>query len=215
MVADESVVTGGVLALARSLRQVRLLSCVVAVADPADEAGGDRGSHMAAVSMVNDRGQKGLLAFTGVDSLAAWSPTARPVPALGRQMAQAAISDGSYAVVIDVEGPHRRVIAGAALRAMADELDFDVASGLVLAALSHIAADERIDIEVVDARQSGSPADMLVTLTSRGAGGQSGRELLDLAMRVARLLEGRDDISAHVPGGIGVTTASSGGGSGA
>ena len=157
------------IALARSLRHVRLLSCVVAVADEIDASGGDKGSHMAAVSMVNAQGEKGLLAFTGVDSLAAWSADARPVPALGRDMAQAAISDGAHAVVIDVAGPHRQVITGTALRAMADDLDFERACGVVRTRLSPVVADGLVDLVIIDGRAVGSVADVLVTIRPIGS----------------------------------------------
>ncbi len=106
--------------LARVLRAAPLLASVVAVLDDTDEHGGDKDSHMAVVSMVNERGERGLLAFTGIDSLAAWNPLARPVPALGRDIARSAIADGAAAVVIDVAGPSRVVIAGQDLEILAD-----------------------------------------------------------------------------------------------
>jgi hypothetical protein len=80
--------------LARALRSVRLLGCVIAVADEVDASGAEQSSHMAAVLMVNERGETGLLAFTGVDSLAAWNPQARPVPSLGREVARSALALG-------------------------------------------------------------------------------------------------------------------------
>ena len=54
----------------RALANSRLLVAVMAVADEiADELpdnGSDKSSHMAVVSMVNSSGEKGLLAFTGL-----------------------------------------------------------------------------------------------------------------------------------------------------
>jgi hypothetical protein len=123
--ADQSVSTE---VLARELRSARLLATVVAVLDGAgagdadgDRNGGDKDSHMAVVSMVNQRGERGMLAFSGTDSLHAWNPHARPVPALGRDIAGAAIADGAAAVVVDVLGPHRRVFAGPDLAALAGD----------------------------------------------------------------------------------------------
>ena len=86
---------------------------------------------MAVVSMVNERGEKGLLAFTGVDSMAAWNPQARPVPSLGRDIARSAIDDGATAVVLDVAGPHAMAVSGAALTALADLLDLARVTALV------------------------------------------------------------------------------------
>lgn len=105
-----------------ALRSARLLASVVAVADEVASDGSDKNSHMAVVSMVNARGERGLLAFTGMDSLAAWNPAARPVPALGRDVARSALADGATAVVIDVAGPARVVISGDDLHVLADSV---------------------------------------------------------------------------------------------
>lgn len=101
------------------LRACRLLIAVVAVLDELDEHGGDKESHMAVVSMVNAAGDKGLLAFTGLDALHAWDPSARPVPVPGAKAAQAALEDDATALVIDVCGPVRHVVQGAELLGLA------------------------------------------------------------------------------------------------
>ena len=99
----------------RALASSRLLVAVMAVADEVDVGGSDKSSHMAVVSMVNAAGDKGLLAFTGLDSMAAWNPEARPVPVPARAAAEAALADGAQALVIDVAGPARVVIPAAVL----------------------------------------------------------------------------------------------------
>ena len=107
-------------ALLAGLAEARLLVAVVAVLDAVDEAtGADKESSMAVVSMVNASGEKGLLAFSGVDALQAWDPQARPVPVSAPMAAAAALDDGAQALVIDVLGPARRVLGGAALAALA------------------------------------------------------------------------------------------------
>ena len=105
------------------LRSRRLLVAVVAVADEVDAAGADKGSHMAVVSMISAAGEKGLLAFTGVDAMAQWDSAARPVAVTGAAAAQAALDDGAQALVIDVLGPARAVIAGPDLVALATRPD--------------------------------------------------------------------------------------------
>ncbi len=97
-------------AIAEALRTSRLLVAVVAHLDSSHEDGGEKDSHMAVVSLVNERGERGLLAFTGIDSLAAWDPRARPVPAAATAIAQAALAEDADAVVVDVAGPHQVVI---------------------------------------------------------------------------------------------------------
>lgn len=101
-----------------ALAQSRLLVAVLAVADEVAEDGTDKSSHMAVVSMVNAAGEKGLLAFTGLDSMAAWNPDARPVPVPARAAAEAALADGAAALVIDVAGPARVVLPAEILPAI-------------------------------------------------------------------------------------------------
>lgn len=96
----------------------RVLVAVMAVADVVDDEG-DKESHMAVVSMVNAEGERGLLAFTGMDALQRWQADARPVPVSGAQAAQAALDDGATALVIDVQGPVRMVLPMDALAELA------------------------------------------------------------------------------------------------
>ena len=103
------------------LRRCRLLVAVVAVADEVDDDGADKGSHMAVVSMISAAGDKGLLAFTGLDSMVRWDPEARPVPVTGEAAARAALDDGAQALVIDVLGPSRVVVSGADLESLAGD----------------------------------------------------------------------------------------------
>lgn len=104
------------------LRGSRVLVPVVAVLDEleSDELGSDelesdelesqvpvrlareKDSHMAAVSMINPDGRRGLLAFTGVDSLSHWDATARPVPIIFEAALNAAQAEGADALVLDV-----------------------------------------------------------------------------------------------------------------
>jgi hypothetical protein len=86
----------------------RLLVPIVAVLDEAGESGGirtDTASHMATVTTTGRDGRRGLLAFTCLDSMRRWNPTARPVPVPTRLAAAAALADGADAVVVDLAGP--------------------------------------------------------------------------------------------------------------
>lgn len=95
-----------------ALRGARLLIPILAVP-------GEDGATMAAVSMVNEAGGRGLLAFTGLDSMARWDASARPVPLPASRAARAAIEDGAEALVVDVLGPVRLVLAGEDLASLA------------------------------------------------------------------------------------------------
>lgn len=177
--------------LARVLRSAPLLASVVAVLDDVDEHGGDKDSHMAVVSMVNDRGERGLLAFTGIDSLAAWNEQARPVPALGRDIARSAIADGASAVILDVVGPHRAVFSGVDLEVLADSLDLDAVAPAMRMALG----DPSLVIR--DARLLDIGVDVIVEVPET-----------ELA-RIASAISADDGLCQLVPGGVAVVASGS------
>jgi uncharacterized membrane-anchored protein len=74
---------------------------------------------MATVTLLNADGRRGLLAFTSVQTLQAWSETARPVAAATPRVAQAAREESADAVLIDVAGPVPFPLEGAAMQAVA------------------------------------------------------------------------------------------------
>jgi hypothetical protein len=106
------------------LQDARLLVPVVAMAGEVeyDERGlaRDKTSDMATVLMRGRDGRTALLAFTGNGSLRSWDPQARPVPVTAARAAQAAVSDGAAALLVDVTGPVRFVVEGGDLNALAD-----------------------------------------------------------------------------------------------
>jgi hypothetical protein len=128
--ALDEVAHGAPLAAAvAALCGARVLVPVVAV--PSEETGtgepstgepstGEKNTDMAAVLMTGRDGRQALLAFSSVDSLRAWNPRARPVPVTTRHAAQAALSEGADALVVDVAGPVQVPIEGAVLRRVAD-----------------------------------------------------------------------------------------------
>lgn len=189
---------------ARALREVRLLAPVVAVLDAASEGGEEKDSHMAVVSVLNTEGEAALLAFSGIDSLAAWDPAARPVPARGRDLADAARAEGARGIVVDLAGPARVVLADDALAALAGDLDLDRARAVVGAALAPLTSDGWVEVSVADG-SAGPAADVVVRLATRGH--PDGRAPQDLARQAAALLADRADLAAAAPGGVGVVLA--------
>lgn len=113
-------------AVLTALAASRLLVPVVAA--PADGAAvgppaagrttGEKVSEMALPALVGQDGRRALPAFTSVAALAAWQPSARPVPAETAQVCRAAVED-SCAVIIDVAGPVPLAVEGARLAALA------------------------------------------------------------------------------------------------
>lgn len=108
----------------RTLALSRLLVPVVAVVDETGvtEAGHavDKKSTMASVMIQNELGQRLMLAFTSVDSLAAWRADARPVPVRGITAARAAKDEGAHALLVDVAGPITFAVAATELSVLAE-----------------------------------------------------------------------------------------------
>jgi hypothetical protein len=73
--------------------------------DVGRDVGGDKEAEMAVVGLQTPDGRRAAVAFTGLDSLGAWHPGARPVPVTIDKVAEAAIADGSVALVVDPAGP--------------------------------------------------------------------------------------------------------------
>ena len=97
-----------------ALTKARLLVPVVAMLGEVeyDENGlaHDKTSDMAVALLQGQDGRNALLAFTSTESLARWSPEARPMPAQSQLVATAAIQEGAAAIVLDVAGPAAAVI---------------------------------------------------------------------------------------------------------
>lgn len=106
----------------------RVLVPVVATATMIGQTGGgppsttlpsDKEAEMSVVGIRAADGRRALLAFTGLDAMEAWDATARPVPVTLDKAAEAALSDGAAALLIDVAGPHPLVIDGEVLAQLA------------------------------------------------------------------------------------------------
>jgi len=106
-----------------ALQESRLLVPVVAVLGEAevDESGlaHDKTSDMATALLTGRDGRQALLAFSGLDTLAAWREDARPVPVTAALAARSAIQEGAAALVLDVAGPTTYAVEGEVLGALA------------------------------------------------------------------------------------------------
>jgi hypothetical protein len=93
---------GDAAAIRDGLTSARLLVAVVAL------PGAERASEgeMALALLESADGRQALPAFTGIDTLAAWSAQARPVPRPGREVIAYAVEQSLAAVVIDPGAPH-------------------------------------------------------------------------------------------------------------
>ncbi len=106
-----------------ALQSSRLIVPVVAILGEVevDEAGlaHDKSSDMATILLTGADGRQALLAFTSVETMAAWNPQARPVPVTAQVAAASAVQEGAAALLIDVAGPVRVVVSADDLEAFA------------------------------------------------------------------------------------------------
>lgn len=109
-----------------ALQASRVLVPVVAILGEVeyDEHGHahDKSSDMATVLTTAADGRTGMLAFTSMQTMAAWDPQARPVATTLQIAATSGIQDGAAALVIDLAGPQQLVIEGDELGYVADGL---------------------------------------------------------------------------------------------
>lgn len=88
---------------------VRLLVPIVALLDES-RADGDKEADMAAVYMTGADGRKAILAFSSLEAMKNWDPSARPVSVLGAAAARAALDDDASALLLDLAGTDFTVI---------------------------------------------------------------------------------------------------------
>ena len=155
------------ISLATALRAGRVVVAVVAVAEETAEVNGvtvDKSSEMSLVSMIAKDGRRGLLAFTGIDALRAWDPSARPVPVSGIDASRAALDDDCEALVLDVAGPRMQVVPEADLVALLDVDAGSYARDLAHRLLTEKYGDGQVQVACVGDR-------LQVRSTSRGIDG--------------------------------------------
>ncbi|MEP6629456.1 MAG: SseB family protein, partial [Lapillicoccus sp.] len=86
--------------------RARLLVPVVAVlGETGTSAEGrvvEKSTDMAVVTLTGPDGRRALPVFTSTAALAAWDPSARPVPVDGARAAQSAVAEGCQVIVVDL-----------------------------------------------------------------------------------------------------------------
>jgi hypothetical protein len=110
-------------ALSAAGGSARLLVPVVAVLGEVEVGAGgvahDKTSDMATALLTGRDGRQALLAFTSLETLAAWRSDARPVPVTAALAARSAVQEGAAALVLDVAGPTTYAVEGELLEALA------------------------------------------------------------------------------------------------
>jgi len=77
------------------------------------------GVEMGTALLTGRDGRQALLAFTGLETLAAWRADARPVPVTAALAARSALQEGAAALVVDLAGPTTYVVEGEVLEGLA------------------------------------------------------------------------------------------------
>ena len=62
----------------------------------------EKSTDMAVVTLTAPDGRRALPVFTSTAALAAWDPSARPVPVDGARAAQSAVAEGCHVIVVDL-----------------------------------------------------------------------------------------------------------------
>jgi hypothetical protein len=126
-VALSAALDGDDAALARAVADARLIVPVVAEPVALESFGGtpvEKQTSLAMVTLVAPDGQRALPVFTSVASLGLWDPSARPVPVSAHRAAQAAVSEGCDAMVLDVAGPVTRTLRSSLVWALAQRREW-------------------------------------------------------------------------------------------
>jgi hypothetical protein len=84
-----------------------------------DHVRGDAGAQMSLPLLAGPGGRRALPVFSGVDALAAWDATARPVPVEASRAALSAVDEGCDVMVLDPASPGAFVVRRPAVWALA------------------------------------------------------------------------------------------------
>ncbi|MGE9807164.1 SseB family protein [Janibacter sp. G1551] len=113
--------------LMTALAAARLLVPVVATAADTIDVDGhtvEKETDMASVTLTGPDGTRALPAFTSIAALAAWEPTARPIPVTAARAAQAAVTESCDVIVLDLADAHARELRPSMVWALAQQREW-------------------------------------------------------------------------------------------
>lgn len=198
----EALQAGDDVRLMQAVSTARLLVPIVATADETSEQDGltvEKSTDMAAVTLTAPDGERALPVFSGVDSLQAWDPHARPTPVTASRAAQAAVSERCDVMVLDVAGPTQVTLRPSMVWALAQERAWVPPAEDPVVARAVAAASRQID-GVQDA--ACEPADDLAAGTVRVVlhltPGLSAGQVQEIATRVGEQLATDGEVRARI-----------------
>lgn len=105
--------------LMSAVSAARFFVPVVAAPGEGAAVGTDSVADMATVVLTSPDGERALPAFTGLATLAAWDPSARPVPVTAQTLGQAAVQERCDLLVLDLGSDQHRVLRPSMVYALA------------------------------------------------------------------------------------------------
>lgn len=192
------------------LADTRLFVPVVAVLDTSEESEDghevEKDSHMATVSVQGPHGERGLLAFTCDSALTAWSALARPVPALARSVAAAALDEGADVLVIDAQTDHTLMVDLPGILALAQGREWlaPIADPQVQEEISSCIGAVSMPVDVAfELRPGTGGAELHLVLLAAPDGNRE--QVAAVAAGVARQLAESELLRARLVGGVQLT----------
>ena len=104
--SDPTAYLRAVVALCDDRLLVPVVATAVRLGTTVGGLSSDKEAEMSVVMLEAADGRRAMLAFTGLDALQTWNPSARPVPVTVDLAAQTALAEGVAAVLVDVAGPY-------------------------------------------------------------------------------------------------------------
>ena len=195
---------GDDLALMQAVEASRFVVPIVADLTEADTTGEhtvDKAVDMAAVTLVSPDGQRALPVFSGTDALAAWDPTARPVPVSAARAGQAAVAEGCDVIVIDVAGPATRVLRPSMVWALAQQRPWEPPHTDPFVARSVAAAvRDEDDVSAHELEEGNPPGEGVLGVVLDLRPGLAPEQVRGIATRVGERLATDGELRARIDG---------------
>jgi len=195
---------GDDVALMRAVEASRFVVPIVADLTEADTSGEhtvDKAVDMAAVTLLSPDGQRALPVFSGTAALAAWDPTARPVPVTPARAGQAAVAEGCDVIVVDVAGPATRVLRPSMVWALAQHRPWEPPHTDPFVARSVAAAvRDEDDVTASELEEGNPPGEGVLGVVLDLRPGLSPEQVRGIATRVGERLATDGELRARIDG---------------